>query len=332
MRSSLTRFWLVAGLVGWCAPPVSRAAEPAEPVETRDEGFVSLLAVDGQTGWETIEGARDAASVNEGLLTCRAGVGWLRTTQVYSDFVLRVEFRLSAGGSAGLGLRLPVGRVPRPGIEVELLDEGATGGKAVSMSSVREGAVRLVRSARRPEDPNGDWSACEVSCRGGDVRVVFDDEVVSERPPADEAQARGAVDDERPRVGRIGVRATKGSVEIRKLELRNLATVTKSGLSIVDLGEGNGAVVPSDARIVVHFTCWLPEGRKLDSTRDLGEAASVRLPEAIRGWQEGIVGMKVGGRRKLVVPPGLAYGDKGVPPVIPPQATLVFDIEVLEVR
>jgi FKBP-type peptidyl-prolyl cis-trans isomerase len=104
-------------------------------------------------------------------------------------------------------------------------------------------------------------------------------------------------------------------------------------------GSGNQAV--AGRRVTVHYTGWLykedavdHKGKKFDSSRDHGEPFEFHLGagEVIQGWDEGVAGMKIGGRRTLTIPPALGYGPPGSPPVIPPNATLVFDVELLDVK
>jgi FKBP-type peptidyl-prolyl cis-trans isomerase FkpA len=111
-------------------------------------------------------------------------------------------------------------------------------------------------------------------------------------------------------------------------------TKSPAGLWYSDVQVGTGAEAVPGRAVKVHYTGWLPNGTKFDSSRDHGEPFQFTLGagQVIRGWDEGVKGMKVGGRRKLVLPPELAYGEAGAPPTIPPGATLVFDVEVLEVQ
>ena len=111
-------------------------------------------------------------------------------------------------------------------------------------------------------------------------------------------------------------------------------TKTPSGLRYQDITEGQGATAVADRTVSVHYTGWLPNGEKFDSSRDRNQPFSFTLGagQVIAGWDEGVAGMKVGGRRKLVIPADLGYGTAGAPPDIPPGATLVFDVELLEVR
>jgi FKBP-type peptidyl-prolyl cis-trans isomerase len=109
---------------------------------------------------------------------------------------------------------------------------------------------------------------------------------------------------------------------------------TPSGLRYQDLAEGHGATAAAGKSVTVHYTGWLPNGEKFDSSRDRDQPFGFTLGagQVIAGWDEGVAGMKVGGRRKLVIPPDLGYGTSGAPPDIPAGATLVFDVELLDVR
>jgi FKBP-type peptidyl-prolyl cis-trans isomerase FkpA len=111
-------------------------------------------------------------------------------------------------------------------------------------------------------------------------------------------------------------------------------TKTPSGLRYQDISEGQGAEATADHTVSVHYTGWLPNGEKFDSSHDRNQPFSFMLGagQVIAGWDEGVAGMKVGGRRKLVIPADLGYGTAGAPPDIPPGASLVFDVELLDVR
>lgn len=109
---------------------------------------------------------------------------------------------------------------------------------------------------------------------------------------------------------------------------------TASGLSYEDVTEGTGASPQTGQTAVVHYTGCLTDGTKFDSSRDRGKPFSfaVGRGQVIKGWDEGVATMKVGGTRKLTIPAELGYGARGAGGVIPPNATLIFDVELLEVR
>jgi peptidylprolyl isomerase len=110
------------------------------------------------------------------------------------------------------------------------------------------------------------------------------------------------------------------------------------GLKYTDVKVGDGAIAAAGQTVSVHYTGWLYEngekGKKFDSSRDRGEPFSFPLGagHVIKGWDEGVAGMKVGGQRTLIIPPDLAYGARGAGGVIPPNATLIFDVELLAVK
>ena len=110
--------------------------------------------------------------------------------------------------------------------------------------------------------------------------------------------------------------------------------VTSSGLRYTDVAEGQGDRAKAGQTAVVHYTGWLTNGTKFDSSKDRGEPFSFPIGQGrvIRGWDEGVAGMRVGGKRVLVVPPDLGYGHRGAGGVIPPDATLKFEVELLELR
>jgi FKBP-type peptidyl-prolyl cis-trans isomerase FkpA len=111
-------------------------------------------------------------------------------------------------------------------------------------------------------------------------------------------------------------------------------TKTSSGLQYWDLKKGTGAVAKAGASVKVHYTGWLTDGKKFDSSVDRNEPFEFKLGAGmvIRGWDEGVAGMKVGGKRQLRIPPDLGYGAAGAGGAIPPNSTLVFDVELLGVN
>ncbi|HEV2953091.1 MAG TPA: FKBP-type peptidyl-prolyl cis-trans isomerase [Candidatus Dormibacteraeota bacterium] len=106
-----------------------------------------------------------------------------------------------------------------------------------------------------------------------------------------------------------------------------------AGLAYIELVDGTGAEAVAGQKVTVHYTGWLTNGTKFDSSRDRGNPFSFRLGggEVIRGWDQGVAGMKVGGRRKLLIPPDLGYGARGAGGAIPPGADLIFTVELLGV-
>ena len=112
-----------------------------------------------------------------------------------------------------------------------------------------------------------------------------------------------------------------------------MSTTTPSGLIIEEVVVGDGAQAAAGQQVKVHYTGWLTNGSKFDSSKDRNDpfVFSLGAGRVIKGWDEGVQGMKVGGKRKLTIPPALGYGARGAGGVIPPNATLVFEVELLGV-
>lgn len=113
-----------------------------------------------------------------------------------------------------------------------------------------------------------------------------------------------------------------------------VAVTTSSGLRYIDLVVGEGRKAEIGDTATVHYTGWLTDGTKFDSSVDRGEPFSFRVGSGmvIKGWDEGVSTMRKGGKRKLIIPPHLAYGARGVGNIIPPDATLTFIVELLDLR
>jgi len=111
-------------------------------------------------------------------------------------------------------------------------------------------------------------------------------------------------------------------------------TKTADGLQYWDIKVGTGATATAGQSVKVHYTGWLTDGKKFDSSVDRGQPFGFNLGagQVIKGWDEGVAGMKVGGKRQLRIPPELGYGSRGAGGVIPPNATLIFDVELLGVQ
>jgi FKBP-type peptidyl-prolyl cis-trans isomerase FkpA len=111
-------------------------------------------------------------------------------------------------------------------------------------------------------------------------------------------------------------------------------TTTASGLSYWDIKTGTGPVAQPGMKVSVDYTGWLTNGKKFDSSVGSGKPFQFKLgaSEVIKGWDEGVAGMKVGGKRQLKIPANLAYGEQGYPPVIPANSTLIFDVALVSVQ
>jgi FKBP-type peptidyl-prolyl cis-trans isomerase len=132
--------------------------------------------------------------------------------------------------------------------------------------------------------------------------------------------------------------ATPAAFEAASAQTAGKPMTTASGLQIIDSKEGTGATPKTGQTCVMHYTGWLYEngqkGKKFDSSVDRNEPFEFKIGQrqVIAGWDEGVGSMKVGGKRTLIIPPALGYGARGAGGVIPPNATLMFDVELLAVK
>ena len=132
--------------------------------------------------------------------------------------------------------------------------------------------------------------------------------------------------------------ATPGAIKTASAQTAGKPMTTASGLQIIDSKVGTGASPASGQTCVMHYTGWLYEngqkGKKFDSSVDRNEPFEFKIGQrqVIAGWDEGVASMKVGGKRTLIIPPALGYGARGAGGVIPPNATLVFEVELLDVK
>ncbi|MFH1454417.1 MAG: FKBP-type peptidyl-prolyl cis-trans isomerase [Armatimonadota bacterium] len=124
--------------------------------------------------------------------------------------------------------------------------------------------------------------------------------------------------------------AKEGCTKVNKEQKE---VTTPSGLKYIDIVEGTGEMPEKGDKVVVHYTGWLTDGTKFDSSvdRDQPFAFNIGAGRVIKGWDEGVATMKVGGKRKLIIPPDLGYGSRGAGEVIPPDATLIFEVEMLNI-
>ena len=142
---------------------------------------------------------------------------------------------------------------------------------------------------------------------------------------------RGLAQAQTPDLAKIDDKLKTDNEIVKKEDKIN---ITKSGLKYEDLKVGEGKEAKAGDRLSVHYTGWLKDGTKFDSSKDRDQPLDVEVgvTRVIKGWHQGLWGMKAGGKRKLIIPAELAYGAGGRPPVIPANAELTFEVEVMEVK
>jgi peptidylprolyl isomerase len=128
--------------------------------------------------------------------------------------------------------------------------------------------------------------------------------------------------------------APSKSIVMDNAEKQTAEITTASGLKYIEIAEGTGETPKTGQTVSVHYTGTLESGKKFDSSRDRNQPFDFQIGEGqvIKGWDEGLSTMKIGGRRKLIIPADLGYGARGAGGVIPPNATLIFDVELLKIK
>ncbi len=146
------------------------------------------------------------------------------------------------------------------------------------------------------------------------------------------AETTGGGKDRMPPTGLKGELTRAEPTETERPDAKVITTA--SGLRYVVLAEGSGQEAKPGDTVLVHYTGRLSDGKKFDSSHDRGQPFKFVLGkgEVIKGWDEGVAGMKIGEKRKLIIPPDLGYGRRGSPPVIPPSAELIFLVELVGIR
>jgi hypothetical protein len=302
----------------------------------------NLLRDSALTGWKVLDGKRDSWVLAGNMLSCvKPGGGWLCTENVYGDFVCRFEYRLTPGANTGISFRCSdVGSPSSTGYEIQLLDDSSE--KYAHLRPEQyTGSLYYKRPPlkKAPARPVGEWNHAEIVCLGGELRVTINDELVNEvnlteiTPLIQRASAQqpSGLSPLKPTIGHIALQGYSSRVDFRNVQLDDLSSRTQSGVRYVDLQEGTGAVAGATQVVKLHFVGLLPDGTRFTDSRSADRPVTVSLEEVIPGWHEGIAGMKVGGRRKLIVPPEQAYGDEPVDDLIPAKSTLVFEIELVDV-
>jgi serine/threonine protein kinase len=304
-------------------PPLPAPLPDSENTQGAPDGFVPLFNGKDIENWEKVPPQEPVRwMVIDGKLIA-VGVfpaGILRTKRVnFTDFMLRMEVETTGETSDGIILRC-------------CDKDGRTRGYGISVGAETLGKVnhfelgkewRELLPAALPSKP-GTNVMLEIMLQGNWLRVgVNGKEVVNERDLAN-AYSEGG----------IALRCSKATtLKIRKIEIKELnkgkATTTASGLKYEDLKEGTGAAAKKGDTVHVYYLGWLTSGKKVFDNR---HGFKLGTGWVIKGFEEGVAGMRVGGKRRLTIPPELAYGKRGADGLIPPDATLILEVELLEIK
>jgi serine/threonine protein kinase/formylglycine-generating enzyme required for sulfatase activity len=317
--------------------PVSATPSPsASSPPPGSEKFKSLFNGTDLTGWQTHPSQQGDWRVENGAIKGSGpDTSHLYTERGdYKNFRLRIETRVNKYGNSGVNFRAPFGpkfpaNKPRWASGYNLkIDPDRMGGLFVGDS----GPLKRIRN---PGIPLGQWIALEIVADRNHIVVK-----VNGKTTVDYVDEEGSFTS-----GHIVLQQHTAPtvVEFRKIEIMELpdaeaivrrVITTNSGLKYVDLKEGTGQEAKTGDTVVVHYTGWLNDGTKFDSSLDRKEPFefSIGKGKVIKGLDEGVAGMKVGGKRKLIIPSELGYGARGAGKVIPANAELTFEVELIEIK
>ena len=305
--------------------------------ESVESGFRPLLTGRKLKGWTVQNGSPDAWIRDGDVIRCESREGgWLRTEEQFSDFHVKFEYQLQPGGNSGFGVRSPsTGSPTFDGIEIQLIDESSS--KYPDLQPIQlTGSIYYQAARQQTADlkPVGEWNECEILCRGDELKVIVNRNVVNKLnlmiPP--ESQKKNWRLGERPPIGHFALQSHSTPVAFRNLRVKDLTREAKADVRYRDLVVGDGESIDEAEEFSVHYTGQLGSGQRFADTRDLGKPVELSMDEVIPGWEIGLAGMKVGGKRRLIVPPEQGFGDFGATNLIPPGATLVFEVELCAVQ
>ncbi len=213
---------VIAALGFACAPTF---AEDRPVSDTAADGFVSLFNGKDLSGWRVREGQEADWEAKGASLHCAAKDGsWLQTSKMYSDFVLKIEYRLGPGGQGGVGLRIPIDGIPaHAGMKVQIVNDDSA---AQATGAVEEQAV----SKRGVSKPAGEWNVFEITCRGPQVKVELNGAVVNEFL-VDQSTKNGSGRVplcDRPGIGFIALEGRGATIDFRSLAVKDLTATTRS--------------------------------------------------------------------------------------------------------
>lgn len=307
----------------------------SRPITELPPGFTALFNNKDLTGWEVYDGKPDAWQFKDGEVSCvTPGGGWLQTLTLYTDFELRFEYRLSPGGNSGVCLRFPGhGNPSLEGLEIQLLDDRADKYQSIqaqqATGSLYFVTAPQVRDAARVA---GEWNQCTIRCMGNQLQVTINDQLVNEIDLGQLASKTGGASPKpapvRCPMGSIALQSHTTQIDFRQVGIRDLTQALESGVRWLDLQAGAGEPVPAGAKVTVHYIGFLSTGKRFANSFEKNKPVTVPLKDVIPGWREGIPGMQVGGKRRLIVPAAMAYGAKGFKEIVPPNSTLVYEIEL----